>query len=180
MLRKPSELLRALRSDRRGNAMIEFAVAAPVMILLYVGGYTLSDVIACNRKVTITARTIADLTTRYSSVTESDVQNILNVSTQVLTPYSAGNAAAGVAELQVTDATHAKVIWTRPVSDTSLVVNSSVVIPTSMAAVGTYMIMGRVTYTYTPNVKFTNTGTMKLADTILMLPRVSDQVPINP
>lgn len=45
----------ALR-DRRGVAMVEFALILPVMLVLYLGGAQLQDGIACNRKVTIATR----------------------------------------------------------------------------------------------------------------------------
>ncbi|MEA1078891.1 hypothetical protein U8M15_28770, partial [Klebsiella pneumoniae] len=73
----------------------------PVLMTLYLVGNVLSDAIACNRKVTTTARTIADLTSRFVSVRSSDVSTILAASTQVMAPYNAASASLAVSEVQV-------------------------------------------------------------------------------
>ena len=94
--------LGALRRDRSGNALVEFAVAFPVLIALYVGSFVLSDAIACNRKVTITARALTDLATRYQSLTQNDATTILNASAQVMSPYAPANAFIVLSEIKVT------------------------------------------------------------------------------
>ena len=58
-------------------ALTEFAMTFPVLLLLFLGGYQLSDGIACKRKVGIANRTIADLGTRSKGVTAADVDAIL-------------------------------------------------------------------------------------------------------
>ena len=85
-------LFGALRRDRGGNALVEFAVAFPVLVLLYVGSFVMSDAIACNRKVTITARALTDLATRYSNLTQAEAATILSASSQVMSPYTPANA----------------------------------------------------------------------------------------
>lgn len=179
MAPRVGRFLRRLRESTSGVALVEFAVAFPVLLLLYVGSYTLSDAIACNRKVTVTARTLTDLTTRYPSLTQADAANILNASAQVLSPYSVNNAIIGVSEVQVTDATHAKVIWSKAINAPGLTAGTSVIIPNNMSPTGTYLILGQVQYAYTPSIHYLNTGSINLADSILMLPRVSDQVPLT-
>ncbi|WP_447411811.1 TadE/TadG family type IV pilus assembly protein, partial [Clostridium perfringens] len=50
-----------LRRDRRGTVLVEFAVMLPVMLVLWMGSLQIEDGIACNRKVTIATRAVADL-----------------------------------------------------------------------------------------------------------------------
>jgi Flp pilus assembly protein TadG len=170
---------RKLPGDRRGTALTEFAIAFPVLLLLYVGTYTLSDALACNRKVTVTARALTDLATRYPALAPSDVSTILGASAQVMAPYPSNNAVIGLSEVKVADATHATVIWSQALNGAGLTAGTSVTIPTNMAATNAYMILGQVRYSYTPTANFTNTGTVVLSDSILMLPRVSAQVPLS-
>lgn len=178
--------LRRLAADRGGTVLIEFAMAFPVLVLLYLGGYMLSDAIACNRKVTVTARALTDLTTRYVAVREADVQMILNASAQVLSPYDVSKATIILSEVQVTSVsqtnTQARVVWSRALNGTALPddVSSRVTLPANMAPVNTYMIVGKVTYTYTPPVKLVGFGgSMTLTDTIVMLPRIYEQIPLS-
>jgi Flp pilus assembly protein TadG len=181
MARRLLSRLRALASDRGGTVMVEFAVAFPVMVLLYIGSYTMSDAIAANRKVTITARALTDLATRYPSLTEADATTILNASAQVMSPYDVSNARIVLSEVKVKKNTgRAKVVWSRSLNGTSHDINGNVDIPDNMADKGTYLILGEVTYTYTPTARFAGfPRPITLTDSILMLPRVSDEVPLS-
>ena len=66
MLTPLFRLFGALRRDTRAVALIEFAVVAPTLILLYLGSFVITDMISCNRKVTIAARELTDMSTRYA------------------------------------------------------------------------------------------------------------------
>jgi Flp pilus assembly protein TadG len=180
MARRLLSRLRGLTSDGAGTVMVEFAIAFPVLVLLYIGSFTMSDAIACNRKVTIAARALTDLVTRYPSVTEADVTTIMNASSQVMSPYDTSKATIVLSEIKVTGTTQAEVVWSRAQNGTALIAGTTVTIPTNMAATDTYMLLGQVSYAYRPAARIANfVQPMTLADSILMLPRVSDQVPIS-
>ena len=50
-----------LLRDKRGVSAVEFAMLLPLMVTLYLGGVEVSQGIAIDRKVTLTARTLGDL-----------------------------------------------------------------------------------------------------------------------
>ena len=54
-----------------------------------------------------------------------------------------------------------------------------VTIPNGMAAVDTFLILGEVQYTYTPAIRFGITNPLELSDTIMMVPRVSADIPLS-
>ena len=49
----------------------------------------------------------------------------------------------------------------------------------NMTPAGTHMILGQVTYAYTPAVQFGPTGPFDLTDSMLMLPRISEDIPLS-
>lgn len=111
-------MLRRLLADRSGSAMLEFAIVLPVMALVYLGGYELSDMISCNRKFGIAARSLTDLASRSLSPTSivaspsgTSGTAYMSAAAITLTPYSQANATEQMALLRVCDATHAYVIW---------------------------------------------------------------------
>ena len=171
--------LRQLGHSRSGMAAVEFALVMPVLLTLYLVGNVLSDAIACNRKVTTTARTIADLTSRFVSVQTTDVDTILAASTQVLAPYSAASASLAVSEVRITGTTTASVVWTRTQNGTARTAGSTIAIPANLAAVGSYLIVGEVSYPYNPGISWGGFNGFTLADTSIMVPRASDQVPLS-
>lgn len=106
----PARLLRrlnALRGDDNGMALTEFAFVAAIMIFMFVGSVQLSDAINANRRVTITARALADLASRTPSdvgsrigeLKESQLSTIIAASAQVLHPYNLENAQIRVSEV---------------------------------------------------------------------------------
>ena len=59
---------RDLSADRRGIAAIEFAVIVPLMLVMFFGTVEFSSGVAVDRKVTLMARTLSDLTSQSPSV----------------------------------------------------------------------------------------------------------------
>lgn len=62
-------MLGDLRRNCQGLALDEFALTAPFFIQLYRGSYQVNDAVGCNRRVTIAARSVADLTSQFATVT---------------------------------------------------------------------------------------------------------------
>ncbi|RZF61164.1 hypothetical protein EWE75_19370 [Sphingomonas populi] len=113
-------MLRRLATNTRGVALVEFAICLPVLLLLYLGGCCLSDMLACNRKVTTATRTLVDLVARtmsptivYNDPQSANAKSYLSASAVVLSPYKLDAATEQVSLLRVCDATHAYVVWTQ-------------------------------------------------------------------
>lgn len=183
-------LLKGMLRDRTATAVTELALAAPVLILLYCGAYTISDVSSCNRKVTRVARTITDLTSRYPAVTAADLKSILDNSALVLAPYATSKGSMRITEIQVTGASTGKVVWSQAKNGTALAAGTTVALPTNLAPTemlpttspvkaGAYFLMGEVSYAYTPLFGASVMKAPTLYTKIYMLPRVSDSVPLG-
>lgn len=176
-------LLCALARCRSGVAMVEFAIAMPVLFVLYIMSFVISDEISCNRKVTVTARTVADLTSRYASLTQSGLTTVMAASQQVMSPYTSGTTTVRVSELLVTSTTTATVVWSQTQTGSTTtqgLANGSVVtLPSNLAATGTYLILGEVTYLYQPVIGLGTTTTMTLFDKSYMSPRISNAIPLS-
>ena len=59
--------LGGLAGDKSGIAAVEFAMLLPLMLSLWLGAVELSQGIAADRKVTLTARTVSDLVSQVTS-----------------------------------------------------------------------------------------------------------------
>jgi len=120
MQRVADFMLKRFRRDTRGAVIVEFAICVPVLVLLYTGGCSLSDMIACNRKVTIATRSLVDLVSRtmsptiiYNDPPSANAKSYLSASGIVLTPYKLNKATEQISLLRICDATHAYVVWTQ-------------------------------------------------------------------
>jgi Flp pilus assembly protein TadG len=165
--------------DRQGLALVEFAIVAPLFILMFLSGYVLFDALSANRKVTAVARTVADLTTRYSSVTSSDLSTIMAASTQILWPYSNTQATVRVSEVLVASTTSATVVWSQAQNTTARNVGSTVTIPSGLASTGTYLVLGEAGYAYVAPISYRGFRTMSLNQSIYMVPRKSGSIPLS-
>ena len=117
----------------------------------------------------------------YASVNQSTVDNLLNNAANVLYPYvkptSGTNPVTGtnisdmtmvVSEISVSGTT-GTVVWSEPMPShgTALKTAAAVTLPELVASTGN-LIMGTVTYAYTPPVIGEAVGTITLQDTIYL------------
>jgi Flp pilus assembly protein TadG len=164
---------RDLHSDTKGIAAIEFAMIAPLMLVLFFGTVEFSSGVAVDRKVTLMARTLSDLTSQNSSVTATRLTNIFNASTGIMTPYSATPVKSTITELYVDPTTKvAKVQWSTGAAPRGS--GTTVAIPAALAIGGTYLIFSEVSYLYTPAVGYVMNKTgIDLKDFTYTRPRQS-------
>jgi Flp pilus assembly protein TadG len=160
-------------------AVVEFALCLPFLALLYLGSYQLMDALACNRKVTVTTRAIADLTSQYSTLGTADADQILSASAQILAPYNAANALFRVSQLYTDKNGTTTVMWSRAKNGSALVSGATVTPPAAILVNDNYLIYAEVSYTYTPIARYGLLAPIALADTVYMSPRVSSSVKLQ-
>lgn len=164
-----------LRDDQRGIAATEFAMLAPMMLVMFFGTVEISSGVAVDRKVTLVARTLSDLTSQSTSVTDTDLTNFFASSSLIFWPYAA-TPTATITSIYVNPTTlKATVQWSRK-NDGSVgkSTGSQVTIPTDLKVGGTYLILSEVSYTYVPAVGYVmgKTG-VTLSDVNYTRPRQS-------
>jgi Flp pilus assembly protein TadG len=170
------KILRNLKADQGGLAIVEFAFALPILLSLFLSGLQLCDAIATNRKVTITARAMSDLASQYSSVSDADLDLVLNASAQVMTPYTTDNLALTISQVTVDAAGTPKISWSRGLNATPLAIGTTITLPTSIAVPNTSYIISNVNYSYVPQWGAFLVGTLDLSDQILMSPRATTTI----
>src|SRR3954449_11036619 len=103
-----------LAADCRGVAATEFVMIVPLMMVMFFGVVEFSSGVAVDRKVTLVARTLSDLTSQSPSVTDTELSNFFAASIGILTPYSASPTQSSITELYVDPTTHkARVQWSK-------------------------------------------------------------------
>ena len=161
-----------LAGDCRGIAATEFAVIVPVMLVMFFGTVELSSGVAVDRKVTLMARTLTDLTSQSLSVSDTDLANFFAASTGIMTPYT-GAPNSTITELYVDPSTHAaRVQWSK--GTTPRTTSSIVTIPATLQVDGTYLIFSEVSYKYVPTIGYVMAkGGITMTDVAYTRPRLS-------
>lgn len=174
-------------ADSEAIAATEFAVIVPLMLVLFFGTVEFSSAVAIDRKVTLMARTMSDLTSQYASVADTDMTNFFAASTSIMTPYSKTPVLATITELYIDPSSSAaRVQWSKGSSPRGQ--GSTVSIPSTLIATDSsgkvianqYLIFSEVSYTYTPSVGYVLTGGINLKDVSYTRPRQSTCVYYSP
>jgi Flp pilus assembly protein TadG len=168
--------LRPFLKDRRGVSAIEFALTLPVMVTLYLGSQDVTQGISIQQKVSLTAHAIADLTSQSTSLTGSQMTNILDAGTAIIVPYSSGNLAETVSEIAIDSNGNATVVWSSTLNGTALMVGAPVTVPAALAVPNSYLILGQASYSFNPPYSSVLTNTMTLSDQYFLCPRQSTSV----
>jgi len=157
--------LRAKRSARdmledcSAIAATEFAVIVPMMLVLFFGVVEFSSGVAVDRKVTLMARTLSDLTSQSppAGVADTDLTNYFSAAGGIMWPYTPINGyppvSATITELFVDpNSLQARVQWSK--GDAPRSTSSVVAIPPALAIANTYLIFSEVNFTYVPTVGY--------------------------
>jgi Flp pilus assembly protein TadG len=187
-LKDPAKRLTLKRRLQRGVSAVEFALIAPVMLLMLFGAAEASLAVAVDRKVTIAASTVADLVAQQESLDCPTLQEIVKVSRMVFAPYDGGSTATlSVAHVTV-DAGTPKVQWSKvvdvstctnapsmPVGSTiSIGGNTSLV--RDMVETGGGIIVGEAKLTHQPGLTSFFASSITMSERFYLRPRASSQV----
>ena len=176
----PRRLAAALRDDRRGVSLIEFALSVPFLVLIYCGGYQLMDAISTQRKVTATVHTLADLTTQSASLTYAQADQILAASTQVMAPYSTAPAVVRVTEIDISATNQPTVRWSRSLpSGSGYTSGAAITVPDNIKQPNTSLVYAEMSFAYVPIFAPRLIGTINFGDRIYMAPRNSPYIPLT-
>lgn len=152
---KLTNAVRHLRKDARGASAVEFAVILPMMLTLFFGLIEITNGVAADRKVTLTARALSDLISQAVSVGDSDITESFAASKGVMSPFDTSTIKAKITELKIDASGTAKVAWSKANSnDTARAKDQVVTIPSALAVPNTYLIWSEVSYQYKPMVNW--------------------------
>jgi Flp pilus assembly protein TadG len=168
--------LRSLARDCRGISAIEFAFVFPVMAALFLGGTAITQGIVIKRKVTLATRTVGDLASQDTNISDTEMDAIFTAATAVFQPYSTNSMTLMVTSLKVDDKGVATVEWSDKkvnggTRETGRTTGDTVALPDGVNQINTHVIMAEGSYTYTPTVGTSFIGTLPLAETFYLRPR---------
>jgi len=194
---------RKFSTDADAVAATEFAIVVPFMLVLLVGGVELGDGLAINVKVSATAHSVADMVTQNTSLSTASMQNILTGATAIIAPYPVNNSQllVTVSEVSSNSSGALTLQWSqsyngatfgpgRPSLGTSANY-APLSLPSSLNGTAgnvnnpnnqndqVSFIVSEVSYAYTPNLGYTISGTVNLADSDWVFPRCSTNSPAN-
>ncbi len=172
--------LKSFWRDRRGVSAVEFALIAPVLIVMYCGLAEMTQAMMAQRRLSNIASTIGDLVAQSTQTGPSKMTDIFSIGNTVMAPFPTSTLKMCVVSV-VSDATGKDTVaWSQPsVSGmTGCPAKDAVIttIPTGVLPSSQSVIMAKAAYTYASPIKLVLPGTMTFNRTYYLRPRRSDTV----
>ncbi len=167
--------IRSLLRNRDGISAVEFAIIAPVMVLIYFAVIELSFMMQADRKVTTATSSLGDLVARSAIVTNDDLDDIFESTRMIFQPLSLSNARLRVSSLTDNNGT-VEVDWSDEMNWTPLAPGSTVVVPANLVPSGGSVILAEIEYDYSSTLGYFIQSGKTLTDEFYLRPRSVNQV----
>lgn len=169
---------KSLLQDQDGISAVEFALIAPLMILIYFGGVELSFLMEADRRVTTVASTVGDLTSRTVTLSNDEIGDIFLASNQLILPLDPNIAQIRVSSLVSDNDGNVTVDWSDGCRQGPRTPGSSVEdLPLGIVPAGGSIIMAEVSYNYQSSIQYLPvTSDVNLEDRFFLRPRRTEVI----
>jgi len=184
--------VRGFVADKRALAATEFAIIVPMMLVMFFGTVEFSSAVAIDRKITLIARTLSDLTSQSTTLNDASMKDSFTASISVVMPYDATLVKGTISQIYIDANSVAKVQWSKAGTIASGATQATLttstrtagdtvttMIPPTLLIPSSYLILSEVKYTYTPTIGYVLKSSVTLSDLSYTRPRQVTCVPYN-
>lgn len=174
--------IQRLRGDREGAGAVEFALIAPVLIVLYMGSLEISVAMSVNKKLARAASTIADLVTQGKSVNKTYLQSMLSVAQSVMTPFRSDNVRLKITGISINALGIATTSWSWQQDNTKPYLLGSIqTLPKGLAIPNTFLVRTELEFDHDlllimPDIQDVDFRTINMKKTYHLRQRIGDSV----
>lgn len=181
--------LRRLFTNASGVAAVEFAIAVPIMLVLYLGSVEGSTLIILDRKVQNAASALGDLVSRTDgTLSRSLLEDYFQAASGIIHPYAVGPIVQTVSGVEVMPSGESIVLWSRQYADGRLNSSGAHAVGTTLPlskemidlASGRVVIVAEASYNYAPSFAVVIDQAVQLNRTSYHMPRTSQGVIVQP
>ena len=101
IVRKARKAISCFWRDRRGVGAVEFALIAPLLLMIYITVFELTIGLSVSKRVARASGAIADLVTQQPSVSKSSLAEMMNVAQSIFVPYGASDISLDITGIKV-------------------------------------------------------------------------------
>ena len=169
--------LRRFFRDRRGVAAVEFALIAPVLILLYMGLAEVTMALMAERRSSHATAIVADLVSQDTLTTRAELTDTFSVAEEILSPFAASGMSVRITAIRADASGSPKVVWSHGKGLTALGKGSTVSgLPADLMAPFDNLIMSEMNYSFNSVLKSVLPKTMVFKQKYYLRPRKIDMV----
>ncbi|MDR6624029.1 pilus assembly protein [Caulobacter segnis] len=166
--------------DRRGVSAVEFALIAPVLILLYCGLAEMTQAMMAKRRLSSIASSIGDLTAQASQTGPTRMADIFNIGAIIMTPFPTTDLKMCVASV-VSDASGKNTVdWSRAsaTGKDDCPAQGAILtdVPVDVLPANRSVILARASYVYSSPIQLVMPSPLTFKRTLYLRPRRVDSV----
>lgn len=180
MIRSVRLWLQGFMLDRQGLAAIEFALLAPIMLLLYFGMTEFSTAYLANRRANHTASIIADLIAQSESTSRAEINLAFAIGNLIVEPFDSEPLSVRVTSITMAPDGDAVVDWSRAQGTglPPLVKGADFAnLPENLITSGQSLIVGESHYVYTSGATQVIKAPLTFKRRYFLRPRAMDKIP---
>jgi Flp pilus assembly protein TadG len=169
---------RCVFADNSGSALVEAALAFPILIILFFGVSELCEGFTASRRVSAAAYTAADLVARLQTVGSADLSALKSMIDEIFMPLPVTSVGLVVTSV-VADANNVTTVaWSAALGSgvTAYAANSPITLPAGLTLPNTSVIYSQVTYTFQSTLATLIVGGVPLQAQAYQQPRFTLQV----
>lgn len=131
--------------DRQGMGAVEFAMIAPLLLMLYITAFEVTIGLSVAKRATRSAGAIADLTTQTDTLTTTTLTTMKDVAGALFAPYSTDDMTLQITGIDIGSSGAATVRWSWAQDGTApYKKNASVSVPSDIATANSFLVHARV------------------------------------
>jgi Flp pilus assembly protein TadG len=170
-------LRRSLASMGEGGlAAVEFALVAPLLIVIYLGSAEVTMALMAYRKLGSAAVIAAELTSHSPSIDAATAGRIQEAAAAALAPLDAAALEQRLSGVVVDAGGVARVAWSVGDGAVALAAGSVVDVPADLAVPDEGIVMAEAWLDYASPAAFGIPGNWRFAQTHFVYPRINDRV----
>lgn len=138
-----------LMGDRQGVGGVEFALVAPMLIVLYLMAFELTMGLSVAKKASMASSTIADLVSREETVDKTFLAGMADVSGAIFVPYPSKDLLINVSAIKIDSSKAAKVLWSWSTTGVApYAVGTDAPVPADMLVADTFLIRSELSVSH--------------------------------
>lgn len=174
--------IRRLIRSRTGAGAVEFALIAPVLIMLYIGSAEISVAMSVNKKVARASSTVADLVTQKQTIDKTFLDSMIGVATSIMAPYHESPVKLRITGIKIDTGGNAKVDWSWDQDGNApYTKGATATVPDDLKIADSYLVRAELDYDHTlllmvPGADNLQVNALTLSKTYYLRPRIGDSV----
>jgi Flp pilus assembly protein TadG len=163
--------IQGLRYNEKGVSAVEFALIAPVMLLIYFSCIEVSLLMRVDRRVTSTASSLGDLTARLTTATDADMQEMYDAAAVIMQPYPASDTRMRLTSVVDNGDGQTRVDWSDGFNMSAYAEDSLITVPSGLVPTPGSVIVAEIEFDYESQIGFMIDTSRTVGDIFYLRPR---------